>query len=160
MKCFTSLSSCSLSSSRHLTDSSQRVMIFHERGPNCEQAGSCPPGFYYFHEYVSDTEWKYPSKADILNTDVSCLREQNTRPASRTFFQVNNFVTPPKQDISRELNSINEARTRMNTCSALNNDLPVTFAMADFWSEGDLPRLAQEINAARGASTRFLRGQE
>ena len=126
-------------------------MIFHARGPQCREQDPCPPGLHYYYTYASNTEWRFESKAAIEATEQSC-----EVPTIKTFFGVNSFVTPPKQDTARELNSLEFARSRLTACSDLNGDELVNFIYADFWSEGDLPRLVQEENTARASQRRTL----
>jgi hypothetical protein len=64
------------------------------------------------------------------------------------FFAINSFVTPPSRSAAETLNSLEYAKTRLETCSSLNDSADVNLIFADFWSVGELPQLAQEHNAA------------
>jgi hypothetical protein len=65
---------------------------------------------------------------------------------------VNSFVTPPSQSVAETVNSLEFARTRLESCSSLNDAANVNIIFADYWSKGELPQLAQEHNGALLAS--------
>lgn len=47
------------------------------------------------------------------------------------------------------MNEYDYISSRIDECSAINDDLEVNFVYIDFWSQGDLPRLVQDRNIAR-----------
>jgi hypothetical protein len=128
--------------------------MFHYRGPSCDEPNSCPRGLHWYHRYAIDTKWEFPTLADIRATSTSCSFTRNPGNASKTFFGVNNFVTPPAQASAKTVNEVEFAKNRIETCSQLNENLDVNFIYADFWSEGDLPRLTQEHNTELAARRR------
>jgi hypothetical protein len=125
---------------------SKRLMIFHYNGPTTCAANDCPLGFHYWFEYAGETEYSFRSVSDVLSTIDSC--EVTRGSAQFPFFAINSFVTPPSRTDAIALNSLSFAKTRLETCSSLNDSADVNLIFADFWSEGDLAKLAQERNAA------------
>lgn len=93
-------------------------------------------------------KWSFKTVAELRATSTSCQFQYTPRIAGKTFFGVNSFVTPPDQNAARTANSYDFAKLRLETCSETNENLDVNFIYADYWSEGDLPRLTQEHNAA------------
>jgi hypothetical protein len=133
--------------------------MFHSRGSECGQPSTCPLGLHYYLDYITNTPWNFGSVSDVQATSTSCQFSQTPRVAGKTFFGVNNFVVPPSQSASQTLNSLGFAKSRIDTCSALNEDLDVNLIFADFWNEGDLIELTQQHNAALAARReRRMRG--
>jgi hypothetical protein len=130
--------------------------MFHYNGPDCLTDGACPDGLHYYYDYGSDTDWENDSVSSIQDTANSCLLRPNGGANTNTFIGVNNFVSPPSQDAALTLNSYSEAKNRIDTCSGiLGTD--VNFILADFWSEGELPRVTQDHNLARAVQQRRQR---
>lgn len=133
--------------------------MFHYNGPLCDQSGQCPDGLHYYRDYAINTDWEFESLTEVRATSTSCKFSRTPGVASKHFFGVNSFVTPPDQSAARTVNSYDFAKLRMETCSDLNEYLDVNFIYADYWSEGDLPRLTQEHNTAlAGRRSRMIRG--
>jgi hypothetical protein len=126
----------------------KRLLLFHYNGGVDCQKGNCPAGFNAWFDYAGETEYKFFSIEGVLTTASSCkvTRGSNKSP----FLAVNSFVTPPSQSVAATLNSLDFARTRLKRCSSLNDSANVNIIFADYWSEGELPRLAQEHNVALG----------
>lgn len=130
--------------------------MFHYNGPNCLTDGTCPDGLHYYYDYASDTDWENDSVSSIQDTATSCLLRANSGANTNTWIGVNNFVSPPSQEAAAVLNSYSEAKNLIDTCSTiLGTD--VNFLLADFWSEGELPRVAQEHNLVRAVQRRQSR---
>ena len=136
-------------------------MLFHYNGPTCDSNDNvtCPEGFHYFDEYAIETESNFKTVEQILNVERSCnvtkslSSSSNQEDEKKVFFGVRSFVTPPSQTYSAAINSYDFAKKRNAACSEhqqkiSGNDRNVNFVYADFWFEGDLPRVAQEHNAA------------
>jgi hypothetical protein len=130
--------------------------MFHYNGPDCTTDGSCPNGLHYYYDYASDTDWENESVSAIQNASNSCLLMGNGGADTDTFVGVNNFVATPSEDAARTLNSYSEAKDRIDACSAIIGT-DVNFLIADFWSEGELPRVTQEHNLARAVQQRRRR---
>ena len=124
--------------------------MFHYNGPDCKTEGVCPDGLHYYYDYASDTDWDNDSVASIQDTANSCLLRSNGGANTDIFVGVNNFIIPPSEDASGTLNSYSEANNLIDTCSAVIGT-DVNFIIADFWSDGDLPRVTQEHNLARAS---------
>lgn len=134
----------------------QRVIMFHYNGPDCTTDGACPDGLHNYYDYASDTDWEHSSVESIQDTANSCLFRPNGGANTNTFVGVNNFISPPSEDAARILNSYSEAMNLVDTCSSiLGTD--VNFILADFWSDGELPRVTQEHNTARALQQRRKR---
>lgn len=127
----------------------KRLLLFHyNSGVDCEN-DNCPAGFNSWFDYAGETEYNFFSIEGIQASQFSC---KVTRGSSRLpFLAVNSFVTPPSQSVAKTVNSLKFARTRLESCSTLNDSANVNLIFADFWSEGDLPQLAQEHNVALGS---------
>eukprot|EP00339_Tiarina_fusa_P018132 CAMPEP_0117031182 /NCGR_PEP_ID=MMETSP0472-20121206/22446_1 /TAXON_ID=693140 ORGANISM="Tiarina fusus, Strain LIS" /NCGR_SAMPLE_ID=MMETSP0472 /ASSEMBLY_ACC=CAM_ASM_000603 /LENGTH=383 /DNA_ID=CAMNT_0004739463 /DNA_START=48 /DNA_END=1199 /DNA_ORIENTATION=+ len=133
---------------REVIGSNKRILAFHFAGQTCTDATPCPPGLHYYLDYATNNPWQASTLADLRETSVSCPLSSTPGVAGKTFFGMNNFVTPPSQTAARSANSLEFARNRLATCSSLNEGLDVNFVYVDFWYEGDLPQLTQEHNMA------------
>jgi hypothetical protein len=120
------------------------LLIFHYNGVECEN-DDCPPGFHSWPQNAGETRSTFRSLADFEAT-TSC--EVTRGSNNHTFFAVNTFISPASQLGSEQLNTLSFSRTRLETCSSRNDFVDVNVIFADFWSEGELPQLAQEHNAA------------
>jgi len=132
---------------RQAIDTNKRVLMFHYNGPTCQQPGECPDGLHHYWDYAIDTPWNFQSLSAIQATSESCAFRRAPGLAGKTFFGINNFISPPDQAEAKTVNEYEFAKNRIATCSDVNEGLDVNFIYADFWSEGDLPRLTQEHNA-------------
>ena len=133
--------------------------MFHYNGPQCDESGNCPGGLHNYWDYAVNTDWEFESLTEVRATSTSCTFSRTPGISGKTFFGVNSFVTPPDQSAARTVNSYDFAKLRMETCSDLNDFLDVNFIYADYWSEGELPRLTQKHNTALAAHRRrMIRG--
>jgi hypothetical protein len=129
--------------------------MFHYNGPRCEGNGTCPPGFHYWFDYAIESEFSFVTVSDVEVVEKSC---NVTRGSTRTtFYGVNSFVSPPSQSESQILNSYDFAKARISACSDYYSGLDVNLVFADFWEEGDLPRVTQDHNAALAQARRKQR---
>jgi hypothetical protein len=127
----------------------KRVIMFHYNGPNCNEfPEECPSGLNWYYNYASENDWEHGTVSSITNTDTSCVLRSNSGGNEVEWVGLNNFVSPPSQDAAQRLNSYDLAKNYVDICSAtLSND--INFILADFWEQGDLPRVAQDYNRAR-----------
>ena len=119
-----------------------------------------------------ETSTTFDSVDQVLDIKRSCnvTKLESTKP----FFGITSHVSPPSQVDSVTINSYNFAKKRNVDCSEqLQNqndvNMEVNFVYADFWFEGDLPRVVQEHNAGiaygmrkkknRRLGKQFLRNQ-
>jgi hypothetical protein len=138
----------------------QRVIVFHHRGPACDEPGTCPPGLHHYYEYAIDTQWNLNGLPEVADSANSCAFTRTPGVASKTFFGLNNFIIIPAQSNAQIMNEYNYVSDRIETCSSLNDDLDVNFIYVDFWNEGDLPRLVQERNTAMALRRRLEEGEK
>lgn len=127
----------------------QRAIMFHYNGPDCNQfPDECPSGLHWYYSYASDNDWEHGTVSSISNYESSCALRGNSGGNQVDWVGLNNFVTPPSKDAAQRLNAYDAAKTYVDTCAAtLNND--INFIIADFWEQGELPRVAQDSNRAR-----------
>jgi len=141
---------------RQVVASNKRILFFHFNGPNCRDT-ECPDGMHFWFEYAAETEFSFPNTAALEDSPNSCkvTRGGNLQrePASRTFFAVNDFVTPAKQSSAEVVNEYSFANKRIQECKAEYNDLDVNVISVDYWQRGDLVRLQQDVNQARGTQS-------
>lgn len=103
---------------------------------------------HWYWRYASNTQFELSTLEDVADSANSCTFQRTPGIYSKTFFGLNNFVSIPSQSTASVMNEYDYIANRIQTCSALNDDLDVNFVYVDFWSEGDLPRLVQDRNRA------------
>lgn len=130
----------------NLVQQNKRIIVFYFNGGSCTDK-DCPPGFQYFFNYASETQFQSSSLNDLQNYEYSCEITRTTQadalPAN--FFVVNNFVTPPDLDSSKVANSKDFLKNLLEGCANENNLRP-NFVYLDFWSEGVTAQLVQYAN--------------
>jgi len=124
----------------------KRIIVFYFNGGSCTDE-ECPPGFSYFFNYASETEYQSTSLDDLQNVEYSCKITRTTQPDAlpANFFVVNNFVTPPDREASKVANAKTFVSDRLTKCANVNNLRP-NFVYTDFWSEGVTSQLVQYAN--------------
>lgn len=132
---------------RTLRDAGKRIVLFHYNGANCD-ADDCPVGMNYYWDHAVDTKYSFRSLEEISVTSTSCVIGRGADRGSNHFFAVNSFVAVDKISTSVTINSKNFANRRIDDCSSVNENLPVTTYYVDFWSLGDVPQMVQARNAA------------
>mmetsp|Transcript_6834 Transcript_6834/g.11907 ORF Transcript_6834/g.11907 Transcript_6834/m.11907 type:complete len:393 (+) Transcript_6834:142-1320(+) len=140
---------------RELTSTNKRVIMFHYNGPDCDVAGECPDGLHWYYNYASDNPWNHETIASITDTSNSCVLRPNGVNRN-VFVGLNNFVSPPSQDSAATLNAYDTSLNYVETCGATFGT-DVNFLIADFWSEGEIPRMTQDYNTARASLRRHER---
>jgi hypothetical protein len=129
--------------------------MFHYNGPQCNGDVICPAGLHYWFDYAMETEFSFDTIDDVLELPRACTI---TRGSTRsTFFGVNSFVSPPRQRYAETINAYDFTKERIANCSALYSGLDVNVVFADFWSQGDLPRVTQDHNRALAQARRRRR---
>jgi len=130
----------------NLVKQNKRIIVFYFNGGSCTDE-TCPPGFQYFFNYASETQYQSASLDDLQNYEYSCeitrTTQEDALPAN--FFVVNNFVTPPDLDAAKIANSKDFVSNRLTKCANENNLRP-NFVYLDFWSEGVTAQLVQYAN--------------
>ena len=126
---------------------SQRVIMFHYNGPNCNaDPAACPDGLHLYYNYASDNNWEHLNVASIENRLNSC-ELRNNGINNNIFVGLNNFVSPPSQTSAQTLNEHSAATAFVDACTELLRT-DVNFVLVDFWEDGDLPKVTQEHNTA------------
>jgi hypothetical protein len=105
---------------------------------------------HYWFEFAVETPFGFDVIEQLQVFDNSCKIQRGEGEASRTFFGLNSFVTPPTESQAEILNEFDFANQRIADCSRVNDNLQVNVYYVDFWSAGDLPRVQQEHNKALG----------
>lgn len=124
----------------------QRIVFFHHEGPTDCSNGKCPPGFHYWFQYASETQFSFDSVGDLKNYGRSCAI---TRGGSAVdFFAVNAFTTPASELDARTINQYAFLNNHVDTCSNINGGRMVNFVSQDYWSIGDGPKVVQDKNKA------------
>lgn len=131
----------------------KRIIMFHYNGPDCNiDPGACPDGLHLYFTYASDNDWEHSDTASIADRYNSCELKKNGINR-RQFVGLNNFVSPPSRSSAKQLNAYSAAKDYVDDCTRrLGTD--ITFLLVDYWSEGDLPRVTQELNTARALQRR------
>jgi len=100
-----------------------------------------------YYQYAADNDWEHLNIGSIENRLNSCELKKNGIN-NYEFVGLNNFVSPPSRGTAEKLNSYSTATNYVDECSALINT-DINFLLVDYWSEGDIPRVTQDHNAAR-----------
>ena len=125
----------------------KRIIMFHYNGPICSKdPTACPDGLHQYYRYASDNDWEHPDIESIEDRLSSCELKHNGINNTE-WVGLNNFVSPPNQKSAKTVNEYLAAADYVNQCQAL-LEVDINFLLVDFWSEGDLPRLTQDHNAA------------
>jgi hypothetical protein len=139
---------------RTLRNGGTRIILFHYGGEDCD-TGNCPMGMNYYFDHSVDTRYSFSDLAEIRNITYSCPINRGSDRSSKKFFAVNSFITPTSRSSAAIINSENFTKIRIDDCSSENEDLTVTTYYVDFGSLGDVPRFAQERNAALAQRRRY-----
>jgi hypothetical protein len=127
-------------------------LLFYYNAPSCDQV-TCPTGFHYYWDYAAETEFSFESISALDQTGASCLITRGDG-GTKAFFGVNAFVTLPDQNAAKSINTESYLNSRIDACSALNDDLDVNLILVDFWNFGDVLEVTQTRNAALVAERR------
>ena len=127
--------------------------MFHYNGPNCNtDPAACPDGLHPYYNYAADNDWDHNNIESIEDRLNSCeLRKNGIN--KYVFVGLNNFVSPPSQSSARKLSAYSAANDYVDACTEL-LETDINFLLVDFWSEGELPRVTQDHNAARALQRR------
>mmetsp|Transcript_19987 Transcript_19987/g.43472 ORF Transcript_19987/g.43472 Transcript_19987/m.43472 type:complete len:387 (-) Transcript_19987:2422-3582(-) len=125
----------------------KRIVMFHYGGTDCNlDPLACPDGLHLYYDYGSDNAWEHLSVGSIEDRLNSCELRLNGFN-KKDFVGLNNFVSPPSQTSAQKVNEYSAATNYVDTCTEL-LETSINFVLVDFWSEGDLPRVTQDHNAA------------
>mmetsp|Transcript_39892 Transcript_39892/g.96295 ORF Transcript_39892/g.96295 Transcript_39892/m.96295 type:complete len:408 (+) Transcript_39892:290-1513(+) len=127
---------------RNPTDN-RRAIMFYYNAPSCAELGTCPPGFHYYPDFATETQFEYDDVAAWNNKEYACSLRWT--PLVPSFLGLNSFLTIPTEDSARTLNSYDNVKNHIDVCSA-STGRDTNFYIADFWSVGDIPQVTQEHN--------------
>mmetsp|Transcript_25592 Transcript_25592/g.59981 ORF Transcript_25592/g.59981 Transcript_25592/m.59981 type:complete len:399 (-) Transcript_25592:290-1486(-) len=125
----------------------KRIIMFHYNGPDCNiDPGACPDGLHLYYTYAMDNNWDHSGIDSIEDRSSSCeLRKNGIN--RKQFVGLNNFVSPPSRSKAKQLNEYSSALDYVQDCTR-QLGVDINFLLVDYWSEGDLPRVTQDHNAA------------
>jgi hypothetical protein len=127
----------------------KQIVMFHFNGPTCSENQPCPEGLHYWFRYGAETEFDFVTREELEDATSSCEVTRGNPVEKRGFLGVTNFVTPPEEDIAKEINTRAFIEQRLQDCSALNNNQDVNLLFIDFWSIGDALAVTLEQNKKR-----------
>jgi hypothetical protein len=130
-----------------------QVILFYVSSPN--GSGVHPPGIHYFFDYGMQNEFSYESVDDLRDTLGSCSLRSAGSGGTREWFLINAFVTrvqfgvqvAPSREAAAEINTIQFSEPLLDACEQFHGQ-KVNLIVVDFWSEGNLPALVDQHNAA------------
>jgi hypothetical protein len=136
-----------------IIDSGGRALVVLEQG----EGGAEAPYIHNAYEALTQ-ETPFSFKAPKLLTDpkhldASC--EPNRGPDDAPLFLLNHWIDTspaPRPSNAAKVNNSDALLARIRRCEELRG-VPVNFISVDFYREGDLFAVADELNAERGAPT-------
>jgi hypothetical protein len=142
---------------KELQDSSKRLLLFQHNGIDCTNTNTngCTNRIPEFHKYTLETNWDFQNEAAIENYSQSCVGTRGTS-STQDFYLINHFVTTflgASLSASKEINQRAALEERITECEKITKQT-TNFLAVDFWQQGDLLEVAQEINKARGRRRR------
>jgi len=117
----------------------------------CKQE-ECKDVLHKYWDHAMETANDFKDESDVLNYDKSCTITRGLE-GSKAFFNVNNFVIPPKQDTSTTINAELTLSSRLSNCGMKYYMLP-NLIYVDYWSVGDTIKVTTEANNQIAASFR------
>lgn len=144
---------------RELQAAGRQLILFKHNGINCYDTGSngCIGRILEFHKYAQETDYDFSSVEEIETYSVSCPGTRGTS-STNDFYAINHFVTKwhgPSLDSAQKINTKSAVQARIAACER-RTKLDVNVVAIDFWQEGGLLQVAQEINQARAKRRRSL----
>ena len=100
---------------------------------------------------MADTDYRFDDVEAIESWESSC-KVNRGKGGTKEFYNVNNFVSAPNQEVSRQINEKGFVSDRVEQCLDVSGLVP-NFITVDFWGEGDLPEVVQNLNMARAAES-------
>ena len=124
----------------------QKQIVMFEYG-NVEMectSMNCKKHLLKYFDHSVETSYSFKDENDIKNYLQSCAYDRGNG-GSTAFYNVNNFVIPPKKDVSASINSYDSLKARLTTCAAINRNLP-NLVFVDYWSIGDMLKITDDAN--------------
>jgi hypothetical protein len=132
-----------------LVAADERLILLYFNQPDCfAQVNGCPTGFNFWPDFGVETSFRFQNVGDVDDTPASCALRESGQNGARDFYRVNAFLQLPSRGSSTTLNSYDYATDRLNACPLVAGQA-VNFYAVDYWSEGDVPQVVQEVNTAR-----------
>jgi hypothetical protein len=141
-------------------DIKKQVVAFYHDGPDCPLNNSpattgCHPRLINYHDYVVETPWDFEDVALLQSSETSCAENRGSS-GTKDFYAINNFVTRSlgaSKTYAKIVNSKSFVDQHIRDCESLTN-YKANIVAVDFWSEGDLLEVTQDVNKARAAIRR------
>lgn len=145
---------------KELQDNNKQILLFKHNGVNCDDVTSsgCTGRILEFHKYALETDYSFPDPDDIVNYPNSCVGTRGLG-STKDFYHINHFVTKSigaSKNAAEQINQKEVLESRIEECEKVTN-LVTSMVSVDFWQEGDLLEVAQEINKNRAKKRRSLR---
>ena len=105
---------------------------------------NCRKHLHKYFDYSVETSYNFKDENDIKNYLQSCAYDRGNG-GSMAFYNINNFVIPPKKEISASINSYDSLKARLTTCAAINRNLP-NLVFVDYWTIGDMLQITDDAN--------------
>ncbi len=143
-----------------LQQDGRQILLFKHNGVDCSNTSNngCAPRILEFHKYAMETEYEFQSEDEIENYPSSCPGTRGTS-GRKDFYHINHFVTKwtgASFDAAKVINQKDAIINRINACEKLTK-LKTSMVSIDFWQQGSLLEVAQEINKSRAKRRRSLR---
>ncbi len=146
---------------RSLLQDSKQLLLFKHNGLSCldTSLNGCTPRIPEFFKYAVETPYNFDSVAAIENDPSTSCKIDRGLDATPDFYHINNFVTKwsgPSVDASKTINERSFLENRISECEKVTK-LNANMVSIDFWQQGDLLEVAQDINKERAKRRRSLR---
>lgn len=147
---------------RELQASNRRLLLFKHNGADCTNFNSngCSNRIAEYHKYAVETEFKFSNEDAISTYQSSCPGSRGTS-GRKDFYHINHFVTKtwgPSQEAAKTINLRESLEERIIQCEKIAKAVTTVVAI-DFWQQGDLLKVSQEINIERAKRRRSLRSR-
>lgn len=151
---------------RELIELDKRIILFQHNGWYLCHEGDevdCAPRIENFFEYAVENDWSYRDVQSISDSSTSCPGTRGLN-GNKQFYSLNNFVTTligPSKSSADIINQKEYVLKRLDDCKKTTG-YDANFVNIDFWQRGDVPEVAQIVNAERARRrkrylNRFLR---
>ena len=139
---------------QELINADERIILFFMNQPNC-RTQVCPASgvYHYWDDFAVETEWDFRSIEQIDDTDYSCAANHVATGIRRDFYRVNAFTSLPSKTVSKQVNTYAYAQSRMAACATIQGQ-NVNFYAVDYWNQGQVLQLVQDVNRQRAQQYR------
>jgi hypothetical protein len=140
-----------------LVAADERVVLLYFNQPSCAaQVNGCPTGFHFRPDFGVETSFSFQNVGDVDDTQASCALRDSGQNGARDFYRVNAFLQLPTRGSAKTMNAYDYATDRLEACAVVAGQ-EVNFYAVDYWSEGNVPEVVQDVNTARAAAQANVR---